>query len=344
MSQRVRICNRAGLTLATLNVLTERSWVLNGAGKAVITISVNDAKATKKILQYGNLVLIQHEKLPAWGGVIDPDRTWNKDGTIQLEVWSGEHLLRFRRSELNKTLSENSAGTLFEKLIDYGNAAEDMNIQKGAIWKGGTPRDETQDGKQLYEHVAAISKRTGYDWDVQPNVDGNGRLFFTANWYEQAGVAVTFELKDGAGGNIEATANPLREQGWIVNDLLGIGDGSTDETTITYSEIDTQSRAEYGLRQDTRDYNGNKVLETLQGNVRGGLAKDKNPIRIFNVIAQNVGNTFSYLRSGNILPLRMSSCGFLADGTIGVNTRVRIIGMKHFEARDVCELVCSEVT
>src|SRR6185369_16524891 len=64
---------------------TPRSWVLNGYGMAEFTSSLAYSPATETNLQFGNLIYIEHiptkdaagntnGKLPAWSGVIVPNR------------------------------------------------------------------------------------------------------------------------------------------------------------------------------------------------------------------------------------------------------------------------------
>jgi len=337
---RVVVYDRGGRALATLNCITERSWILSGEGLCRITIAVNDAKVKQSIVQYGNLVSIEHDTLPLWAGVLDTDRLWGESRLV-LTAWSGERLFKFRRSPLNLPLTGSSAGVLYKALIDIANTDEDLRVRAGDIWYGGTPRDETLDGKKIYDHVRAISGRTGYDWGLDGTFDANGYLYFLANWYEARGEVKGQPLREGT--NIIAAEDALTEQGIIVNDLLGIGDGSTLETRITYKEIDETSRGLYGLRQDAQDYPGNKEIGTLMDNVRGTLAASKNPLKTLNVIALDVGDTFKALRLGNVLPLYMTTVGWLADGNVGMNTQVRIIGMRYNDDLDQASLIVQEV-
>lgn len=337
---RVTIYNRLGDAIATIDTSTQRSWVLNSEGMAELKLSLMDAKATYKYLNYGNLVTIEHETLPLWAGVIDTDRTWEK-GAVTVSLWSAERLLKFRRSSIATLVSENTAGSLFMTLVNMANDEEDTLIREGQVFYGGVPREETLDAKSIYEHIIQIAERTGYEWDIKSAKDNNNQLYFTANWYERAGYELQFMLDEGY--NILAEDSPLKEQGEIINALLGIGDGSTDDSRVTYEETDAASRDAYGLRQGTEDFNGNKELGTLTANVQARLTVTRNPIRTFKVTALDVGNTFLNLRLGNVLRLKMFSVGFLSDGATGVDTRVRIMGMRYEDERDTCELTCVEV-
>lgn len=338
-SSRVTVYDRSGQALSTLKCSTERSWVLNGEGMCTITLAVNDAKARQSILQYGNLMTIEHAELPLWAGVIDTDRAWG-NAKLTLTAWSAERLFKFRRGPLNLPLRESSAGALFQKLIAIANADEDLRVRDGDIWYGGTPRDETMDGRNIYDHVQEIAARTGHDWSIEGALDENGRLYFQADWYETKGSMSGLQLREGT--NIVAAEYIMTEQGIIVNDLMGIGDGSTPESRISYVEIDKTSRGLYGLRQAAQDYSGNKEIGTLIANVRGTLAQSKHPIRTVIVTALDKGDTFKALRLGNILPLYMTTAGFLDDGNVGMNTNARILGMQYNDDFNQVGLVLQE--
>ena len=59
--------------------------------------------------------------------------------------------------------------------------------------------------------------------------------------------------------------------------------------------------------------------------------------------ALNVGDTFKYLKVGNIFNLSFQSVGFRGD-SLGFATRVRVIGMGYNpDARNKMQLVCREV-
>src|SRR5688572_29825970 len=91
--------------------VTPRSWVLNGYGKAEFSVGLPHlterfSPKEETILQYNNLVYIEHVptkdaagnvngKLPAWVGIILPDRTWNF-GVLGAVAYSAEAILTFR--------------------------------------------------------------------------------------------------------------------------------------------------------------------------------------------------------------------------------------------------------
>lgn len=344
---RVIVYNRQGNPLAQLKCNTERSWLLNGEGMSVITISANDNKIRRELIQFGNFVTIQHATLPLWAGVIDTDRSWGKSKVV-LTAWTGERILKFRRSQMVGLIQKNSAGDLFRSLIESSRlgkvvavTAPDSRIRIGNVWSGGNPREETFDGKLIYDHITGLAERTGYEWDVNGAFTESGDLYFQANWYNKRGSVSGRLLKEGL--NITTEEAALVEQGVIINDLLAVGDGSTEGSRITHIETDPASIDKYGLRQYTMDFSGNTEATTLQDNARGVILNSKDTVKIFSVTALDVGDVFQSLRIGNILPIYMSTVGFLPDGTLGTFTNVRIIGMRYSDVTNRCDLILQEV-
>ena len=100
----IRVFDRNGSPIGEINALYTCSWLLNAPGKLSFTLSVNDPKCREDFLRFGNLVLVLHDDLPAWGGVIDTPREWG-DGNVRINAWGGEKLLDFRRGPVGRLLT-----------------------------------------------------------------------------------------------------------------------------------------------------------------------------------------------------------------------------------------------
>ena len=73
---RMSIYDKSGIYLTEIDADIDRTWKINDYGKATFTISKEDVKAVYEYIRFGNLIYIEHNKLPAWAGVIDPPRDW----------------------------------------------------------------------------------------------------------------------------------------------------------------------------------------------------------------------------------------------------------------------------
>ena len=95
--------------------------------------------------------------------------------------------------------------------------------------------------------------------------------------------------------------------------------------------------------QGSEDFAGNTQAATIEANTKAKLSEVKNPRNTFKVKALNKDDLFLSLRLGNTLALRMQTVGFDGTDGIGTNTKVRIIGMRYSDAKNVCELTVDEV-
>lgn len=334
------IFDKSGVPITTIKTESERSWVLSSEGKCTFDMAVTDPKAHKSILAPGNFIYIDHPDLQAWAGMIDDDEDFNEDGTISYTAWSGEHILKYRRSTINKVLTGSSAGLVISRLLDMANQAGDTLIRAGEIYKGGKDRMETLDGKSIYSHIESLAKRAGVEWNVDPVIDDNGHLSFVLNVYEKRGENSALALKEGH--NIIKRGTPLRRRsGNIINDLLALGDASTDERPHVVVE-DKESQSVFGLRQGTKDFDGNTEIGTLTANAEKELVVSAWPINIHSIEALNKGETFKKLRLGNTHQILAHSYGRRNDGQLGVDEPGRVIGMRYKEKSDTIDITLFE--
>ena len=73
----------------------ERGWALGGnlgvnAGGSV-TVTIPDSVAEQTWMQFGNMVLVQDDELPAWVGMIDTP--WTATLPAQVTLYNIEYLL-----------------------------------------------------------------------------------------------------------------------------------------------------------------------------------------------------------------------------------------------------------
>ena len=135
---RITVYDRAGNALAELIATASRAWKLNEYGQAQIELSTREAAVKEETLRYGNLVLIEHETLGEWGGVIDTPRAWSA-GSVLVNAYSAEYLLTFRRGPVVKKLN-GTAGAIFSAILRTANGAGDLRVSEGEIYQGGQAR------------------------------------------------------------------------------------------------------------------------------------------------------------------------------------------------------------
>lgn len=339
---RIRIFDRSGNPLIEFNTRVSRSWVIGDEGRASFSYASRKSDVVnERALQFGNWLLVENSVLPSWVGVLDTPREW---GTREVTVraYTPERVFSWRRGPLEEKLT-GSAGTIFEKILQYVNAAEQTILQPGDIWRGGAQREETINPTLLHEDLKRLQERSQEEYQWRPAVF-NGQLAVYADWLDLLGFDTGALLHEGReGGNIKTERRVMIEDGPIANDLLAYGDGETWQSKPAVSVVDNESIGLYGRRQESKYYSGVTNTQTLTENGSEYVSQSKQASRTFRITALNVGDTFRFIGLGNRLTLTFQNIGF-SQGTLGFSTLVRILGMAYDpDERNQISLVVGEV-
>jgi len=336
----IRLFDKTGVPLqgGEIDALVDRSWVLNGIGQANITIAKTDASCTDTILRFGNRILIQEDDMGMWGGIVLPPRNWTADG-VTFTAYTIEKLLDLRYpSAVSYT---GYAGDIFEDLITSANTTEDTLIAFGTSYAGGESwTEETTD--TVYKALAAITKRTGQDWEIEPSINSVGNVAWSSYWKSSRGedLSANVVLEEGTHFKI-ATGPLLSEQGPIYNSIKLVKyDGVGVTTTATADDDD--SMAVYGTLQGIFNetvptgYTAQTYCDYL-------LSVYKEPRKTFKLsVINDEEDTLKNIRLGNTITVLLVTYGFTGNG-LGLETRVRITAMEADERDSTLTLVVNEV-
>ena len=320
---RIRIFDRTGRALVEFRAAVSRSWAIGLEGRANMMLASREADYVYRgALEFGNWLLVENDTLPAWVGVIDTPRIWSAR-TVEVNAYTPERVFSWRRGLSTSEIIEGSAGNIFRRLLEVINQQEKTIIQTGDLWTGGIKRQETITVAPLDIDLRRIYERSGEEYNWRPVTEFSGLAVY-ADWANKLGEFTQIELNESKdGGNVE---NPwMYEDGRIINDLFGYGDGLTWASRPQFRTVDAESVALYGLRQDDREYQGVKEIDTVSNNNNAFINRFRNAQKVFDLTALNVGETFRYIQLGNTMRLRLQSIGF--DG--GTDTLVRIVGMSY---------------
>jgi hypothetical protein len=336
MTTRLQVFDHFGVAIGEINADAPRAWILSDAGKCSFKLSIKDAKASADLLQFGNFIAVEHDKLPTWAGILYTPRTWDNQ-TVEISARSGEFILQTRR--VNQPIKLNlSAGDVFERILLEANKQGLTLANLGQQYSGGKATEFTISPAKLMDETKRLVEQSGEEYTFIPHIENN-RLSFDANWYKKAGIEIDYLLSDGFGGNIESKDRPLVEQDDIVTDVLAYGNASTWDSKNTDILTDAEGLNAYGLFQGVVNVNQNGKAAITQGGV-AELNRKKQPRRTFSVSA--LEPAFPYIGLGNTLSLSMQYAGFYGGGQ-GVVTKVRITGFGFDERDGKSSLILDEV-
>lgn len=348
---RVRIFNKMGIELAELGVATTRSWTLDSVGRCNFTVPIYSSsggfnpQATEDILNYGNLILVEHKPsvnadgttngvLPNWVGILAAPRQWSY-GQIQCTAYSAEQILNFRASPKPFTAS-GTPGAVFKQLILWANDPSfnpgAYPIQLGTIELAGANVSRDVKGSILDE-VSGVIKDFGGDWDITPYVTANNQLLLVANYYQLKGAVVNQTFHNQ---NVEYTSPLYVEQGDFFNWVRGYSSTASTGNVNFAATADQASIAKHGL------FGANTVYQSISGQYSAAgfeavqaanqnfLNQNRFPTRTVAPNVLDVGNAFSFLNVGNYWYIYLDTVGF-TNGQIGLAGAVRITAMEYTE-------------
>jgi hypothetical protein len=340
---RVRVFDRAGTPLAEFKASVTRSWTIGGEYRAQFTYPTRKTDVVnERVLRFGNWLLVDSSALPPWVGVIDTPRDWSTRN-VTVSAYSPEHVFDWRIGPPEEVLT-GSAGTIFERLITRVNLAEVTILRANTIWRGGAQRQVTLNPNKLSEYLLQLYENSGEEYEWGRTVI-DGKLLVFGNWVPFLGAETGALLHEGTGGgNVEAVGRIMTEDGPIVNSVFAYGDGETWQSKPNVTVLHTgKSASWYGLRQEGIAYSGVTSNTILVENATEYLNQRNTSSKTFAVNALNVGDTFKYIRLGNILNLSFQNIGFRGN-SVGYVGRVRIVGMGYNPtSRNKIQCVVKEV-
>lgn len=336
MTSRIRIFDHFMKPLAELNniAVTPRSWVLNGYGRCEFSMSTSDPKCTEQILQYGNLVFIEHipsvdefgnirGQLPDWVGIILTPRTWDF-GVVHVTAYTAETILSFRRMPF-VSIRDTPAG-MFSKILQLAHSsARNIVIQPGQIDNQPiTLSDNLR--TNAYDHIKKLIKDSGMDWNISGNVNDLGNLELYANLYYRKGIDTPLNLTNT---NTELSSPLLTEQGTITNQVFGYSQAQTDRGRFAREYNDLSSIDDYGALQINQTYMGRQDPTSVENAAASRIYRGGRPTYMLKRNALDYKDTFNYLDIGNTVLVKETSVGFNPNGGFGFDSKSRIISIDY---------------
>lgn len=321
------IYTQDGKPLADVRASVTRSWLLKDIGEAVFSIAISDPKCKEEYLQYGNLILVQHETLPPWVGMIDTPRIWGR-GNVEVHAYEPSLLLKYRYPPANYKFT-GTPSEKFEMLIDEANAQYPTLISHQVVTVDGESTEEIYSAS-VYEHINGLCEKYDAEWKTYPMLTDTGVLSIGIDFIPRVGITTDAELLQGK--NVLYGDIPLEENGELINSIEAMTNApDAGDTAVTYTEP-----MPYGfraLRKVFSDVNAD-FLPTVAENY---VKKSKTPLISTPLTVVDRFNLFSKIGIGNIMKYSFGSVGF-NGGRLGSSRQVRVSGYRFVESSDICEL------
>ncbi len=338
---RVSIYKFDGRFIDELQTRTRRTWVRNDIGTATFWIAPDDPKYDDDLVKIGNLIMIEHDTLPVWSGELTSPHNFN-EGSFEISARSAEALTKLRILPRRTNYTDTPAPFLRSIIADANNRG-DMLYREGVLADLVKRKRVNGSLSTVYDSINTYLDGVGGDFWVDPYLDENDQLRFKFNYASIRGKVYQEYPELIEGQNIEAGSRPVMTiQSDPINRVIAINRGLTDGGTLIGQAEDGTAIAQDGLRETKIDSTA-LTQDDINREALDYLTANRNGVRIFNVIAADKGDLFSYLRPGNIMPLSLSSVGN-SNGKRGISTYVKINGIAYDDLENTAPLTLEETT
>lgn len=328
---RIVIFDDNGASLGELQANCSRIWAISDGGQASVTLGAGQVQSW---LQFGRMVLIEHESLPSWAGMIDTP--WQAKLPVSMSIYNTEYLLSVRTPNIPVTLS-GSYGDRALQAVNVANSQQDLFIREGEIERNVGTGVEILEVKPIWEQLVSIANRAGMEMQFRPIRDTNNRLQILFDMKKTLGEYTALLLHDGKRANIEVV--DAQVNGEIYNHVIGIGDQSSQQSRLTtIPKQDTTSIGLYRLRSKTIQFDGVVNQSTLDRHTQTALESIAYPKIYLAANVLDVDGIFSSLRLGNEFEVQVSNI-YLPGGLVGWRGRSRIKAMAYDETRNSVGMV-----
>jgi hypothetical protein len=355
MSVRALLFDRTGAPTAQVQGLFPRSWVLNGIGTCVMRLPLTyfqsperpTAPLSQQHIRPGAYLLVEHDKLPDWGGIIRwPQKTNTQLGIVDITCYTAEYLLKMRASAGGDIFPyrRNPAGVIFKELIEEANEKEDMRIRPGTFNNSGPIFSPPGwHGRTLFDQLVALSTGVNGHWGFVPSQSpDDGHIIFTGHWWGTAGV-VREQRRLMEGVNIQQRSGALyTEQDEVVNRVYVFGGKKTLQGKRHFGFAESlESIGEYGLVEARIEDDSFEDAELNR--LASEYIEDRpRPRRLFQLDLVDVNDTFSWVRLGDTFPLVLNRAAWTGR-QLGFEGYVQVMSMTYEDTENVLNLTVQEV-
>ncbi len=327
---RIVVYGLDNLPVGEFTGIVNRSWAINDANSTTVTVSGNDI-AEKPFIQMGRVVVIYHDKLPEWVGVIDAPISCLYKASLAL--YSIEYLLSLRMPLDKWSWTSNKTDNVIAYMIKLVNDQQDTYFRPGVFnpYINDTYNVGSFSADNYWNQIKGYAKSRHYEIFTRV-ARVNSQLIYYLDTYAYGlyGTDCTeILLHDGDGGNVELKDISVSEA--PIN-LLKYYVGTSIESASYVSNIykDDRSVSDYRLRSSLMQTDSITSISALNNFAIAALAKYKVPKVTTTLNILDVGDILSFIKLGNTFSIRITNCVF-PGGKTGYRGRGRIEMMTYNE-------------
>lgn len=329
---RIVVFDLQNMSVGEFTAICDRGWMVNGtdavSGGGETLIRVGRDVMETGWLRPGRLVLVQHEKLPAWAGVVDTP--FGLAAPADVTLYNAEYLLMLRTPD-DPLMIKGNVNKIVREMVAGANAQEEMYLRMGRMDGDRTYREETLDGRSYWDQLEALLLRSGTEMMLRAErntTDGN-RLYLYMDLAERLGMDSGFLLRDGADGNMQITGAVLEREIW--NRVTAINGGQSEEERLkTQAFRDEGSIEAMRLRSRVVQFQDTVLMSTLEAQGRAFLGEYAMPVIRLEARILDDGDTFRHLRLGNGFLIHAADV-VMPDGRRGWTGQARLMAMAYNE-------------
>lgn len=325
MTDRVLVFNRFGYILDEINANITRAWSSSrtiGVSKGYFRMALNDSKATRRNLEYNNIVYVQSDIVRDWAGVIWPDMRIS-GGEIEVTLRAAEWMIGQRISGSNNILTgkaheifieilrlaQRSGGLLLSQ--DYSNISY-VNFE--------TELELHYDN--LYDAANDLAEQSEMYWFLDPVIE-NKFIKFRPRFKRRIGILRNEPLVEGSNFIVDT----IKETAELANTITAYGKFSDWSNPISQTANNPIGVSKYGVVADAIPFPEVTQLSALLESAETAVNDRYLPLlQIEGIITQapypSAGDWLQvYLESmpailsdrGNVLTMRVNSCAYDPD-------------------------------
>jgi hypothetical protein len=318
-------------------IVPSLAWSLNGhpnvSGGGSFALKIPDEVAAQSWINFGRMVVIEPDDLPAYIGIIDTP--WSAVSPVTMTIYDPEYLFAIRVAENAPVKISGTVGKLIGDYVNGLNSQENMFVRMGNIGDvDASNREETVDTRMLWEQLKALLSRSATELVFRAGQGADGQWYVYIDIARAIGIDTDYLLSEGT--NMKVNGAIVR--GEIYNRIIGISSQSTAASRLQTEVLEnTESKNVYRMRNRFVQFRDVTMRSTLDAYTSNSLSASRKPYLELAVSVENIDHSFLRMRPGNLVMVHSTNI-ILPGGKRGWRGKARITKMVFAESTNTVNM------